>query len=518
MNFKSIKVKLVCLTILSLMPLFIGLFTYIFPTYSDFFINQKKTEIRSSLETFNGSLQPIIKSIQNNQISHTEGIKQMTEIFNETRYNKTGYFFAFDRKGFVKAHGLVPTYVNENWFTKKDSDGKTFVQSFISETLKKESGFVNYKFIRKKGGLAEDKVSYVTYIPELQWIIGTGLYISEVQKQIAKTEKKIIIGFILVAFLAIILSLIFSLKLSKNLSNIASDLNNEAGNVNEISLELKSISDTLSKSSHEQVSALQQTSASVLETSMMIERNSENAKTSIEIADKSLKNVHLGKQSINEVVSIITQISQNNQDVKKQIEENNQDISNLVTVINEIGQKTEVINDIVFQTKLLSFNASVEAARSGEHGKGFAVVAEEISNLAELSGQSAKEISDILNASIEKVESTVASSKSNIDNIISEGEIKVNNGVATAKNSLSLFNEIVDNSNKISQVIDEISSASDEQAIAVKAINVAITELDQAAKENSIQSVKTSNSADDIKNRIEHLKTLSDQLIHTING
>ena len=74
-----------------------------------------------------------------------------------------------------------------------------------------------------------------------------------------------------------------------------------------------------------------------------------------------------------------------------------------MVLISEIGNKTKVINDIVFQTKLLSFNASVEAARAGEHGKGFSVVAEEVGNLAHMSGNSAKEITQLLESSINRV-------------------------------------------------------------------------------------------------------------------
>ncbi len=518
MNFKSLKFKLAALTLLTLTPLFIGLFTYIFPTYKDFFMRQKQSEIKSAVETFVGSLHTVTNDMTTGKIEKKEAIKRIHNIFNKTRYNGEDYFFGFDRNGFVTAHGLIPAAVGENWLDKKDTDGKKFVQAFIGATKDKPSDFVDYKFIRKKGGEPEDKISYVTYLPELGWIVGTGLYISEAQAQIRSTQNKIITGFVAVSIAAIVLSLIFSLKLSNNLSHISTNLNSETVHVNEISTELKAISTSLSNSSHEQASALQETSSSILETSKMIEKNSENAQRSIEIARRSLSNVNQGKHSINDVMNAITQISQNNAEVIKQIDENNRNISNIVEVINEIGEKTKVINDIVFQTKLLSFNASVEAARSGEHGKGFAVVAEEVGNLAEISGQSAREISNMLEESIRKVESAITSSKSKIEEIIGRGTQEVENGVEIAKKSLNIFNDIVNDSNEISQMIEEISSASNEQTEAVKEINTAITELDQAAKENSLQSEKTSKTADGLQDRIDRLKDMSSKLDHTING
>ncbi|EQC49763.1 methyl-accepting chemotaxis protein [Bacteriovorax sp. DB6_IX] len=85
-------------------------------------------------------------------------------------------------------------------------------------------------------------------------------------------------------------------------------------------------------------------------------------------------------------------IKNSNEAILTTTSEGNKKINEIVSVINEISEKTKVINDIVFQTKLLSFNASVEAARAGEHGKGFAVVAEEVGNLAQMSGKAAEEM------------------------------------------------------------------------------------------------------------------------------
>lgn len=102
------------------------------------------------------------------------------------------------------------------------------------------------------------------------------------------------------------------------------------------------------------------------------------------------------------MIHSITEISESNDRIMSQVADGNRKISEIVQVISEIGNKTKVINDIVFQTKLLSFNASVEAARAGEHGKGFAVVAEEVGNLAQMSGNAAKEISDMLNGSVSR--------------------------------------------------------------------------------------------------------------------
>lgn len=92
----------------------------------------------------------------------------------------------------------------------------------------------------------------------------------------------------------------------------------------------------------------------------------------------------------------------------------NAEVKELVGIINGISERTKVIDEIVFQTKLLSFNASVEAERAGEHGRGFAVVAQKVGNLAQMSGKAAQEISSILKQSIEKSVSVTSNNEKNV--------------------------------------------------------------------------------------------------------
>src|SRR5690606_1064272 len=98
-----------------------------------------------------------------------------------------------------------------------------------------------------------------------------------------------------------------------------------------------------------------------------------------------------GVEQINSLGSAFDEIKDGSHEMVEQMNENARQIDEIGALIRRIEEKTSMINDIVFQTKLLAFNASVEAARAGEAGKGFAVVAEEVGSLAAKSGASAKE-------------------------------------------------------------------------------------------------------------------------------
>lgn len=226
-----------------------------------------------------------------------------------------------------------------------------------------------------------------------------------------------------VIFLTIVVALITSLSLafitlraiSVAINKVIFDLTENSNNVSSASHEIASSSEELSQAVSEQAASLQETSASVEEMSSMVNRNAEGAKRSRDVAGTSSDIATKGKETVQDMISAMLSINDANTNIMTQVTDSNQKIGEIVTVIGEIANKTKVINDIVFQTKLLSFNASVEAARAGEHGKGFAVVAEEVGNLAQMSGNAAKEISTMLEGSIHRVQSIVSETKTKVE-------------------------------------------------------------------------------------------------------
>ncbi|MBY0413477.1 MAG: hypothetical protein K2Q18_04900, partial [Bdellovibrionales bacterium] len=207
-----------------------------------------------------------------------------------------------------------------------------------------------------------------------------------------------------IPLLSIIVFGFFSFRFIKNLTfqliEVINDLNNASPELIESSNSMNSLSTGLSACATEQAAAVQETAASIEEITAMISRNSENATNAKKSSIENLEAVKVGQETLKGMIFAITDISKNNDSFNQFFTKNNEDLNQIVNVIRNIAEKTQVINDIVFQTKLLSFNASVEAARAGEQGKGFSVVAEEIGKLAQLSGEASNEIKKQLDESI----------------------------------------------------------------------------------------------------------------------
>jgi methyl-accepting chemotaxis protein len=195
----------------------------------------------------------------------------------------------------------------------------------------------------------------------------------------------------------------------------------------------------------------------------------------------------------------INEIKGTNDQILNQMESSNKEFAEIVKIISEIGEKTKVIDDIVFQTKLLSFNASVEAARAGEHGKGFAVVAEEVGNLAQMSGNAAKQITDLLSGSIKKVNDIVNQTSARVDQLVEVGKDKISMGLSTATKCRDALNIISENANTVTAMVTEIAHASKEQSQGVQEINKAISQLDQVTQQNAAVAQGSSSQAEHLK-------------------
>ena len=323
------------------------------------------------------------------------------------------------------------------------------------------------------------------------------------------------VTLIAVIFVSLLAALRFSGTLSNRLSKLADQLSTGASSVAATSKEISISSSKLSEAATEQASAIQETAASLDEVTAMLRSASDNAAKSQDVSRRSREFAEKGKASIQEMIDAISNINQSNESIMKQVDQGNVQISEIIRMIEEIGQKTKVINDIVFQTKLLSFNASVEAARAGEQGKGFAVVAEEVGNLARMSGNAATEISSLLESSTQRVERIISDTKTNVDQSVKEGRDKVRSGTEIAKRCYELLEQILNSAKDVDTMVTHIARSSVEQTQGVGEINKAMNQLDSATQQNTSiahqeasTSVQLEKGALDLESMVQELNTM----------
>lgn len=333
------------------------------------------------------------------------------------------------------------------------------------------------------------------------------------------TPANWLVAFIVIgAVLALLVAFYVIRGPLNNLTQVATVLSDASLKVNSASQEIATSAQELSHASTEQAASLEETAASIEQMNSMVRKNSENAKGTAQTSNDSRAKAQSGQQVVEKMIQSMSDINDSNNNIMNQINQSNSEMAEILKVIQEIGNKTKVIDDIVFQTKLLSFNASVEAARAGEHGKGFAVVAEEVGNLAQMSGNAAKEISSMLDGSLHKVEDIVQNTKGRVEILIAEGRNKVEAGTDVARQCAEVLEEIVTNVSSVSRMSDEISSASQEQAQGVQELTKAMHELDQVTQQNAMNSQRSASAAESLSTQSESLKGAISQLLETIQG
>lgn len=206
--------------------------------------------------------------------------------------------------------------------------------------------------------------------------------------------------------------------------------------------EINSGTEDLSNRTEKAAASLEETAAATEEMSATVRQNAENAKNATTLADTANQTASKGGDVVEQAVTAMSGI-----------EGSARKITDIIGVIDEIA----------FQTNLLALNASVEAARAGEAGKGFAVVAQEVRQLAQRSAQAA----------------------SDIKTLIQDSNSQVKEGVTLVNQAGEALGEILDSIGKVTGIVREISSASQEQASGVQEINGTISSMDQMTQQNS---------------------------------
>lgn len=271
------------------------------------------------------------------------------------------------------------------------------------------------------------------------------------------------------ALFCLIFGSLVTVTLTRRMTSFSERIESTGQSLGNTSDQLNKASQDLASGATQSAASLEETVASLEELSSMVKLNSQNANSASALSSESFEASKAGAESVKKLIGSMEVIKNSS---------------------GKIEEVIQVIDDIAFQTNLLALNASVEAARAGEQGKGFAVVADAVRSLAQRSADSAKDISKMIQESVQTI----------------------NEGSATAQQSGALLDKFLESAKKVVEINNEIAGASQEQARGITLIGEAMAKLDQSSQQNVQVAQGVAQTSDQISNLSQGMQDLVEEL------
>ncbi|BEV15311.1 methyl-accepting chemotaxis protein [Herbaspirillum sp. DW155] len=472
-------------------------------------MDERKDGLRRVVEAANGVVNSYAADVAAGKVSKEEAQKNALERIAAMRYDGDNYLFIFDARPVVLMLPSNKTMVGKNVADRKDSEGKPYYVEMMKIGQEKGQGFVQYmgRLPGTDDSNRTPKMSYVVHNKTWDWFIVTGVFLSDVQAQFRSDVLRLIGILVVVGVLVSVMMLAIIRRITGSLggepayavaiaTRIASGdltvrVDTRAGDKRSLLFEMASMRERLagvikgirqgtdaidigareiaagnldlSSRTEEQAGSLATTASNMDTLTATVKQNADNARQAGQLANNASDIARRGGEVVGQVVQTMEGIT-----------ESSRKISDIIGVI----------DGIAFQTNILALNAAVEAARAGEQGRGFAVVASEVRSLAQRSAQAAKEIKALIEDSVQRV---------------GDGSDQVARAGQT-------MGEVVAAVHRLTDIVSEISAASEEQRRGIEQVNLAIGEMDQVTQQNAALVEEAAAAAGSLEEQARRLK------------
>jgi len=406
------------------------------------------------------------------------------------RYFESGYLTIFNSEGLCVYHPQEQYRNNMTLYNKQD---------YVRHAVSQKHGSFRYTFDEI------DKMSYLSYVKSLDWIIWAGVPESEMLAKVNALKIQMYLFLLAISIIIVVAGVFVSQRIAnrakeisnrmmdiahgeadlsvrlpvlsqdeigdiahwfnvfvENLEEVITKVKNSSIQVDLATQEVAAGSLGLSQATQEQASSIEEVAATIEQMSSSIKHNATNASEGRQKASEMVQMANMSGEASHELIRGMEEIS---------------------AASKKIGDIIVTVNEVAFQTNLLALNAAVEAARAGEHGKGFAVVAEEVRALAQRSAEAARQIKSLIEDTVNKIDT----------------------GDEMVKRSGQSLEQIIQNIKGLSQTMEEIAAGSNEQASGVDELNRAISQIDTTTQQNASTVEELASTSDNLSNEAREL-------------
>ena len=502
-------------------------------------INEKEAKLNALVDIATTIADKYYQDAESGIMTEDEAKIMALAAIDKLRYSGNEYYFSIDTQGTMIQHAFAKQLVNTKVLAMQDPNGVKLFEQMIQRTEQQDAARVDYMWNKPKHEQPSPKMSVVKRFRPWGWIIGTGIYVDDIQADKNQFITQYLLLLTLV-WLPVILLLFFiirsisgpmieTISAFKNIAKGEGDLTlrlSEEGNdelkqiahhfnafIDKIQKVIISVSHSVDESSRlaKNMSTIAQQANQI---SSNVQAETENVATAInemsmtasEVASNAqlaADSTHHADKEADKSASVVDNAMKKISELSSELAATEEVAKGLQVSSSKIGQILDVIVGIADQTNLLALNAAIEAARAGEAGRGFAVVADEVRTLASRTQASTSEINLIIDAIRSAIDSVNAS--------VARAKVKSSETVNETQQVVGALDNIKSSIEQISQMNVQIAAATDEQSTVIGELNMNITRIKDMSLENRTQNELINKGSIGIEQGAIQLHQLVDQ-------
>ncbi|OGT97499.1 MAG: chemotaxis protein [Geobacteraceae bacterium GWB2_52_12] len=526
--------KIMSLSLTTSLLLILATMFLLVPFIRELIMKEKQATVSNLVQEATSVVASYNKQVEAGTLTKEEAQKQAAERIAAVRYNEKDYIWINDLNPNMVMHPYKPELNGKDLSQTKDPKGKFLFMEMVKVCKEKGKGFVEYAWEKPGSSSPMPKLSYVELFQPWGWVIGTGIYVDDVDAQM----MKIIIGIGVALCILLALTIMTTLFIARSITVPASVLAAQTAHVarGELNVDVSCSSNdeigqlarsfkTMAESLRSIISRVAETSTQVAAAAGQLNATSgqiaagaeeiasqtttvatageemsatsgdiaQNCQMAAEGAKRASQSAQNGSAVVAATITVMSQIAEKVQESAKTVER-------LGARSEQIGNIIGTIEDIADQTNLLALNAAIEAARAGEQGRGFAVVADEVRALAERTTRATKEIGEMIKAIQIETKGAVAA--------MEQGVQQVEAGTIEASKSGAALSDILGQINDVAMQVNQIATAAEEQTATTSEISSNMQQITEVVLRTSHGAHESATAAAQLNGNAEELQRL----------
>ncbi|WP_225409036.1 methyl-accepting chemotaxis protein [Stigmatella hybrida] len=524
-----IAMGMVALPLLLLHPL------YVLPAVRAQLHADRVRTLRSVVETAYGVLEMYQAKVTAGELSREQAQAAAAQQLQELRYGKTEYFWVNDMSPRLVMHPHLPAMLGQDLTAYRDARGKAVFVDIVQLAKTQGEGAIAYAATRPGSKEPIPKESYVKLFTPWGWVLGTGVYVEDIEKEMAVMEQRLMVTVGAVLLLVAGVGWVFSRRvvrpvrmLSEAAKRVAAgDLNVTVPMDKEDEVgQLGHAFNTMVTGLRDTVQGIAAVADSTVAHADRIRRSSEvlamitrQRSEQMKLVAESVQEMSRGMSQGAQQALLTAQTAESNGRVAAEgneaVERSSRKIGELVQMVHRaaqmvarlqassevVGQMLQLIEDITTETNILAINTAIEAARAGESGKGFSVVAAEVRKLAERSRDVVSQIGHLLKQNQEETTAAAAQMR--------QGTLKVEEGVRLSTATGDALERIVSGAREIQSRVSTLASEGTRQSSSGQSLAHRIHSLSASAEDAVTGVEQIAQSVLDLHAQAQHLWTLA---------